>query len=101
MADAVTTNVRVFCRFRPLNELELKSSHSVIVRVPQSKTAQIFRDGIPEKPDAAPDKEYHLDHFFDSQCEQEAVYEHFRPVIDDVLTGFNGTIFAYGQTGSG
>lgn len=24
-----------------------------------------------------------------------------RPVVEDVLRGFNGTIFAYGQTGSG
>ena len=24
-----------------------------------------------------------------------------RPIIDDILTGYNGTVFAYGQTGSG
>ena len=24
-----------------------------------------------------------------------------RPVVDNVLAGYNGTIFAYGQTGSG
>jgi hypothetical protein len=27
--------------------------------------------------------------------------ESFRPLIDSVLAGFNGTIFAYGQTGTG
>ena len=27
--------------------------------------------------------------------------ETFRPLVDSVLQGFNGTIFAYGQTGTG
>ena len=27
--------------------------------------------------------------------------ETFRPLVESVLNGFNGTIFAYGQTGSG
>ena len=27
--------------------------------------------------------------------------ETFAPLVDDVLDGFNGTIFAYGQTGTG
>ena len=33
---------------------------------------------------------------------QEELYECVgRETINDVLTGYNGTIFAYGQTGSG
>ena len=33
---------------------------------------------------------------------QEDLYdETFRPLVDSVLQGFNGTIFAYGQTGTG
>eukprot|EP00698_Gefionella_okellyi_P025620 TRINITY_DN9445_c0_g1_i1.p1 TRINITY_DN9445_c0_g1~~TRINITY_DN9445_c0_g1_i1.p1 ORF type:complete len:1511 (-),score=407.47 TRINITY_DN9445_c0_g1_i1:142-4404(-) len=32
---------------------------------------------------------------------QLEVYEEFKPAIDDVLGGYNTTIFAYGQTGSG
>lgn len=33
---------------------------------------------------------------------QEDMYEHAAgPAVEDVLSGYNGTIFAYGQTGSG
>ena len=32
---------------------------------------------------------------------QADVYENIEPVVEDVLEGYNGTIFAYGQTSSG
>ena len=36
------------------------------------------------------------------RSEQIAVYDHcVRPLVEDVLDGYNGTVFAYGQTGSG
>ncbi|KAI1895161.1 hypothetical protein AGOR_G00103450 [Albula goreensis] len=39
---------------------------------------------------------------FDQEAKQEEVFEHIaKPVADNVLAGYNGTIFAYGQTGSG
>ncbi|XP_035252159.1 kinesin-like protein KIF6 isoform X2 [Anguilla anguilla] len=39
---------------------------------------------------------------FDQEAKQEEVFEHIaKPVADNVLGGYNGTIFAYGQTGSG
>lgn len=39
---------------------------------------------------------------FDRHTKQDDIFEHVaRGVIDNVLSGFNGTIFAYGQTGSG
>ena len=45
---------------------------------------------------------FHFDRVFRDQEDQESVYETVgRPVVSDVLAGFNGTIFAYGQTGSG
>ena len=38
--------------------------------------------------------------FFSSR--QRDLYEEtFRDLVDNVLQGFNGTIFAYGQTGTG
>lgn len=43
-----------------------------------------------------------LDHVFDTESNQHDVYNLVgKPVIEDVLNGYNGTIFAYGQTGSG
>lgn len=39
---------------------------------------------------------------FGEDAVQEEIFEEVaRPVIDNFLVGYNGTIFAYGQTGSG
>lgn len=39
---------------------------------------------------------------FKEKTDQEQVFETVaKPVIDNCLDGYNGTIFAYGQTGSG
>jgi kinesin family protein 5 len=45
---------------------------------------------------------FDLDHVFDQTASQESIYEKVgKEAINDVLNGYNGTIFAYGQTGSG
>ena len=45
---------------------------------------------------------FELDHIFDEKCSQEKLFtELVQPILDDVLKGFNATIFTYGQTGSG
>ncbi|XP_053407299.1 kinesin-like protein KIF6 [Mercenaria mercenaria] len=39
---------------------------------------------------------------FDQKAQQDEIFDHVaKPVVDNVLEGYNGTIFAYGQTGSG
>jgi kinesin family protein 6/9 len=46
--------------------------------------------------------EFHFDNFFDESCSQAHVFDtSARPLIDEVLQGYNGTLFAYGQTGAG
>ncbi|GET88129.1 kinesin heavy chain, putative [Leishmania tarentolae] len=41
-------------------------------------------------------------HVFQPNAKQADVYEHVaRPIVVDVLSGYNGTILMYGQTGSG
>lgn len=45
---------------------------------------------------------FRFDKVFDQDCKQDEIFEEVaQGVIDNVLTGYNGTIFAYGQTGSG
>eukprot|EP00435_Cladocopium_sp_Y103_P044291 s825_g12.t1 len=45
---------------------------------------------------------FRLDSAFGQETSQEQVYEEVgRPVVQDVLSGYNGTILAYGPTGSG
>jgi len=46
--------------------------------------------------------EFKMQRIFDEQSTQHDVFEGIgRKVVDNVMQGFNGTIFAYGQTGSG
>jgi kinesin family protein 11 len=45
---------------------------------------------------------YHFDKVFGPDTTQERLYETaVAPIVDEVLQGFNCTIFAYGQTGTG
>ena len=47
-------------------------------------------------------KVFTFDSVYDWNSKQIDLYdETFRPLVDSVLLGFNGTIFAYGQTGTG
>nr|XP_012420726.1 PREDICTED: kinesin-like protein KIF3B isoform X2 [Odobenus rosmarus divergens] len=47
-------------------------------------------------------KTFTFDAVYDWNAKQFELYdETFRPLVDSVLQGFNGTIFAYGQTGTG
>eukprot|EP01116_Phalansterium_solitarium_P019056 TRINITY_DN5222_c0_g1_i2.p1 TRINITY_DN5222_c0_g1~~TRINITY_DN5222_c0_g1_i2.p1 ORF type:complete len:836 (+),score=380.20 TRINITY_DN5222_c0_g1_i2:131-2638(+) len=93
-------NVRVICRFRPINARERAEG-------------EVRTDGELQYPD---DKQVHVvfgsgreplvftfDKVFSDQATtQKEVYElAARDTIDDVIKGYNGTIFAYGQTGAG
>jgi DNA replication protein DnaC len=50
----------------------------------------------------ASNKQYYFDHVFGPSSTQQDVYNTaVEPLVDDVLGGFNGTVFAYGQTGTG
>ena len=53
--------------------------------------------------DSKKEDQFRLDRIFSGgQTTQDEVYEYVaRPTIEDVIRGYNGTIFAYGQTGSG
>ena len=43
-----------------------------------------------------------FDRVFDMASRQVDVFDYsIRPTVDDILNGYNGTVFAYGQTGAG
>ena len=47
-------------------------------------------------------RDYYFDHVLNVNSDQNETYEQVaRPVVQDVLDGFNGVVMAYGQTGSG
>ncbi|CAG9316194.1 unnamed protein product [Blepharisma stoltei] len=95
--DTGTGNVRVVCRFRPLNEKEKAISMQVCVNFsPDNKTVLVrtSEGGEPTK--------FNFDYVFTPLATQRQVYEiAAKPTVEAIIQGFNGTIFAYGQTSSG
>ncbi|KAK2889668.1 hypothetical protein Q8A67_015043 [Cirrhinus molitorella] len=91
MADvSAECNIRVLCRFRPLNQSEILRGDKYIPTFQGDDTVIIGG------------KPYVFDKVFPTNCTQEQVYNTCaKQIVKDVLDGYNGTIFAYGQTSSG
>jgi hypothetical protein len=43
---------------------------------------------------------FKFDRIYSENSTQDEIYDCVKETIDDVLNGYNGTIFAYGQTGT-
>ncbi|XP_075241772.1 kinesin heavy chain-like [Convolutriloba macropyga] len=85
-------NIKVVCRVRPLNDKEKKKGEHANVKVLNEQQVQV----------EGREKKYNFDAVCGPDSTQEEVYEvGAKKVVDDILKGFNGTIFAYGQTSSG
>uniref|UniRef100_A0A2K5XFS4 Kinesin-like protein n=1 Tax=Mandrillus leucophaeus TaxID=9568 RepID=A0A2K5XFS4_MANLE len=90
MADLAECNIKVMCRFRPLNESEVNRGDKYVAKFQGEDTVVIAS------------KPYAFDRVFQSSTSQEQVYNDCaKKIVKDVLEGYNGTIFAYGQTSSG
>ncbi|KAK5577751.1 hypothetical protein RB653_002699 [Dictyostelium firmibasis] len=87
---ATSCNIRVMCRFRPLNEREkaLKENQTCVTFPDET---QVIVSGQP----------FTFDRVFTPESTQKEVFESVKDTIHDVLLGYNGTLLAYGQTGSG
>lgn len=85
-------SVRVICRFRPVNEREKREGASA-----DEKTLSFPAGGQGVRVRGL---DFTLDKVF-SGASQDDVYAEVRTGVEDVLRGFNATIFAYGQTGAG
>ena len=89
-------NVKVICRFRPMNELE-KTNGNEQVCVFTSQTSLQF-NSTREKNQYS----FNFDRIFPPSSTQEDIYSFgVKDIIDSVLDGYNGTVLAYGQTSSG
>ncbi|XP_065321604.1 kinesin-II 95 kDa subunit-like [Gordionus sp. m RMFG-2023] len=90
--------IKVIVRCRPMNKKEIDNGYKNIVKLhPERGMIKLKRNKSNE-----PDKIFTFDAVYPPESKQQEIYdESFRPLIDSVLDGFNGTIFAYGQTGTG
>lgn len=88
-------NVRVICRVRPGNDIE-KANGSTFncFEIHNNNTTIATIENTPQF--------FHFDCIFDTAAKQEDVFhETAEPLVDDLLSGYNATVFAYGQTGAG
>eukprot|EP00737_Agarophyton_chilense_P002856 gb/GEZJ01003288.1/.p1 GENE.gb/GEZJ01003288.1/~~gb/GEZJ01003288.1/.p1 ORF type:complete len:1137 (-),score=212.08 gb/GEZJ01003288.1/:591-4001(-) len=105
---ARSVNVQVAVRCRPLNEREKgHGERSVLVVDSQRKEVVLTAATVQRKGTAVPGissgkKTYTYDHVYGISATQAEVYEGVvEPIVDEVLEGYNCTVFAYGQTGTG
>ena len=94
--NQANANINVFCRFRPLNDLEKTFGMEEICDF-SSGTAVTFHSSQEKNIYS-----FNFDKIFPPNSTQKEIYEDgAKDIIDSVLSGYNGTIIAYGQTGSG
>ena len=93
----VPSRIHVYVRCRPLNSREKAAKESAIVDV---FADQVSIRGRSHDDEAA--KTFNFDGAFGPQSTQTDVFSKvLEPTVDEVLAGFNCTVFAYGQTGTG
>ncbi|KAG7492690.1 hypothetical protein MATL_G00017280 [Megalops atlanticus] len=98
--DEKGRNIQVVVRCRPFNTTERKTgSHSVVECDPNRREVNVRTGGVGDK---AARKTYTFDMVFGPSAKQIEVYRSVVcPILDEVIMGYNCTVFAYGQTGTG
>ena len=92
MAD-VGTGVKVVCRFRPLNKLELSKGTRVCI-------GNLTKEVVQLKTQDGSSYNFAFDRVFGTTSQQVDVWEDVgKPIVDALFQGFNGCLLAYGQTG--
>ncbi|XP_055857893.1 osmotic avoidance abnormal protein 3 isoform X2 [Episyrphus balteatus] len=90
-------NVRVVVRCRPMNKREQNTNCKEIIKIDDCSVM------IQNPSDyTAPAKTFTFDNAYSPNAPTEALYNDIcYALVENVLEGYNGTIFAYGQTGCG
>jgi len=87
-------SIKVVARFRPQNKVELASGGQPIVSFTGNDTCVLNSGEVQGS--------FTFDRVFDMQGQQRDIFDYsIKPTVDDILNGYNGTVFAYGQTGAG
>ncbi|XP_037049564.1 osmotic avoidance abnormal protein 3 isoform X2 [Bradysia coprophila] len=90
-------NVKVIVRCRPMNKKECDMKCKTIVQI---EDCAVHLENPADK--SSPPKTFTYDSSYDSNSSTEAIYNDIcYSLVENVLEGYNGTIFAYGQTGCG
>ncbi|KAI7783993.1 kinesin heavy chain [Diaporthe eres] len=86
--------IKVVARFRPQNRVENEQGGQPIVKFEGDDSLTVDSKEAQGS--------FTFDRVFNMQCKQSDIFDYsIRPTVDDLLNGYNGTVFAYGQTGAG
>jgi Kinesin motor domain len=95
-------SVRVMARFRPVQKREEKSDSATEfdINYDDNERKVSLRQAASGRPTT--ERDYTFDKVFGPDATNQYVYDHVaKSIVDDVVKGYNGTVFAYGQTSSG
>ncbi|KAI3865509.1 hypothetical protein MKX03_019661, partial [Papaver bracteatum] len=92
-------NVQVLLRCRPFSDDELRNNAPQVVTCNEHMREVSVSQNIAGK---QIDRVFTFDKVFGPTAQQRELYDQaVVPIVNEVLEGFNCTIFAYGQTGTG
>ncbi|KAL9429121.1 hypothetical protein AB3S75_031015 [Citrus x aurantiifolia] len=92
-------NVQVLLRCRPLSDDEQKSNVPRVISCNEHKREVTVLQSVANK---QIDRVFTFDKVFGPKAQQRSIYDQaIVPIVNEVLDGFNCTVFAYGQTGTG
>ncbi|KAL2675294.1 hypothetical protein Neosp_011478 [[Neocosmospora] mangrovei] len=98
-AGVEETNITVVVRCRGRNEREVRENSNVVVATDAVKGKVVE---LSMGPSALSNRSYNFDRVFSQAADQNMVFDDtVKPILDEMLSGYNCTIFAYGQTGTG
>ncbi|KAI5859567.1 kinesin-domain-containing protein [Durotheca rogersii] len=99
METGEETNINVVVRCRGRNEREVRENSAVVLYTEGAKGKSV---GLSMGPNALSNKTYNFDRVFSQAADQSMIYDDVvKPILEEMLGGYNCTIFAYGQTGTG
>ncbi|OCH94988.1 kinesin-domain-containing protein [Obba rivulosa] len=105
--EDVETNIQVVLRCRRRSEREIQENSPIIITTTGAKgkditietAAPVSSLGLVTLP---PTRTYPFDMVFGPEADQAMIYHDVvNPMLEEVLMGYNCTLFAYGQTGTG
>ncbi|KAG1875275.1 P-loop containing nucleoside triphosphate hydrolase protein [Suillus tomentosus] len=105
--DDSETHIHVAIRCRRRSDREIQENSPIIVSSNGAKSQEVtIETSTPVSSlgviTLAPTRTYPFDLVFGPEADQATIYhEVVSPMLDEVLTGYNCTLFAYGQTGTG
>ena len=92
-----TSNIKVFCKFRPLNEIESMCSEREMIKIDSSRHL-LLKTENPSKSI----QEFTFDEIFEPNSHKLSFYNKAcKNIVSHTMQGYNGGIIFYGESGTG